>query len=192
MPGLVTALFEGRRGKDDSPPGAGLGLFLPLLLLALGMAGAACLGLAGLPSAKLAMLPADAARAAVSSALCLALALPVLLSGTSLPWFLPLWAGPVAGVAGLSLLPLPEGPALQAVETALLLLPVMVLCVGPAFRRSPDLYEAALACGASPARANLLTIRRPVLPSVLRGLALVFCLALGTVTPLLAAASGSP
>jgi ABC-type molybdate transport system permease subunit len=167
-------------------------LCLPLMCLSLLFAAIAVIGVAQLPPIDRASLPGTYAQAAETALICLALAAPAAAFRPSLLWLLPLAATTSAGAAGWALLPLPANEWMQALEGAVLLLPVMVLVMGSWWRLiPPGLAETAAANGASPARAFYLAALRPALPGIARGLALVFVLALG-LAPLLAPAPGNP
>jgi hypothetical protein len=167
-------------------------LCLPLICVSLGFATIAVIGVGKLPAIDRADLPHDCARAFETALICFVLAAPAAAFRPSLLWLLPLAATTSAGAAGWALLPLPANPWTQAIEGAVLLLPVMVLVMGSWWRLIPTgLADSAAASGASPVWVFYLAAIRPALPGIARGLAVVFVLALG-LAPLLAPASGSP
>lgn len=191
---------QGENGLDVEAPGRRFTrpvliralLCLPLVCVSLLFAAIAMIGVVRLPAVDQAALPGNLARAAETALLCLVLATPAAAFRPSLIWLLPLAASASAGAAGWALLPLPANQLMQALEGAVLLLPVMVLVMGAWWRLiPPGLAATAAATGASPARAFYLARLRPAVPGIVRGLAIVFVLALG-LAPLLAAASGTP
>jgi ABC-type proline/glycine betaine transport system permease subunit len=167
-------------------------LCLPIVCVSLLFAAIAIIGAAQLTPIELASLPRLFTQAGKTALICLLLATPAAAFRPSLLWLLPLAATTSAGAAGWSLLPLPATGWTQAIEAAVLLLPVMVLVMGSLWRLiPPGLADTAAATGASPAQVFYLAAFRPALPGIARGLAVVFVLALG-LAPLLAPAPGTP
>jgi ABC-type molybdate transport system permease subunit len=167
-------------------------LALPLLAVSVLFAAVAVIGVARLPDQQRAAMAADYARAATTAVICLILAIPAASCRPTLVWVVPLGATAAAGAAGWALLPLPEGPFMDLVEGAVLLLPVMVLVLGVWWRHIPrDLAILASEAGASRFWVFRNVTLPSALPGVARALALVFVLALG-LAPLLAPAQVSP
>jgi ABC-type molybdate transport system permease subunit len=185
MRAFAAALLQGPDWRDRPSAGPAW-LAAPLLLVCGATLAAAAYGLASIGQAPLSVLVLHtlplAALAAVAS---LVLAAPACLAGPLLPWLLPLWCMPVAGIAGWALLPVPKsGPAMIA-GTTLLLLPVAVPYLAGAWAGIPaEAIATAATLGASPAGALRRVLLRPALARLPRAFLLLCALGLSLVATL--------
>ncbi len=165
------------------PCGGPAWLAAPLLLICVAMLAVAAYGLASMGQAPLSVLILRTLPLAALAALAsLILAVPACLAAPLLPWLLPLWCAPVAGLAGWSLLPHPKSGPWTIAGTALVLLPVAVPYLAGAWDGIPaGAVATAASLGASPSVALRRVLLRPALCRLPRAFLLLVGLGLGLV-----------